>query len=69
MTNKKKARFSYAVFTGPQLEVELEPLSHIIESQGTFPMYKKVQYGDYVRQSTLKKMDGKAHTQVAKTEK
>lgn len=51
-----------------QNEVEVEPLGHIIESQGSLPLNKKVKYGEYLRQSMQMKLDGKAHTKMAKTE-
>lgn len=67
VTNERKTRLSYATFFIPRDEVEIGPLDHMIESQGSLPMYKKVKYGEYVRQSMRMKHDGKAHTQMAKT--
>ncbi|EXC14806.1 Protein SRG1 [Morus notabilis] len=67
VTNERKTRLSYATFFIPRDEVEIGPLDHMIESQGSLPMNKKVKYGEYVRQSMKMKHDGKAHTQMAKT--
>ncbi|PON90836.1 Oxoglutarate/iron-dependent dioxygenase [Trema orientale] len=67
VTNESKIRLSFASFFIPLDEVEIEPLNHLIDSD-SLPMYKKVKYGDYMRQSMKMKHDGKAHTRMAKTE-
>ncbi|XP_062094336.1 oxoglutarate-dependent flavonoid 7-O-demethylase 1-like [Humulus lupulus] len=66
VTNESKSRLSYATFFIPLDEVEIGPLSHLIDTQGSLPLYKKIKYGDYVRNSMKMKHDGKAHTQIAK---
>ncbi|XP_020216934.1 protein SRG1 [Cajanus cajan] len=65
VTNMNKTRTSYAFFVCPQEDVEVEPLDHIIDAQNPM-LYQKVKYGDYLRQCMTRKMDGKAHTDVAK---
>ena len=65
MTNKNKGRTSYASFLCPQDDVEVEPLDHMIDAQNP-KLYKKVIYGEYLRQSMKRKMEGKAHTDVAR---
>ncbi|XP_062002803.1 oxoglutarate-dependent flavonoid 7-O-demethylase 1-like [Rosa rugosa] len=65
VTTKNKARLSYATFLSPHDDVEVEPIYDIVESH---MMYKKVRYGDYLRQSMKMKHAGKAHTQMAKIE-
>ncbi|KAK6244915.1 hypothetical protein QUC31_011324 [Theobroma cacao] len=65
--NHKKAGISYASFLVPHDEVEIEPLDHMLNSQSP-QMYKKVNYGDYLRSSMTVKMEGKAHTKMARIE-
>ena len=65
MTNESKTRLSYATFFIPLDEVEIEPLSHFINSQESPPLYKKVKYGDYVRQTIYVNL----LTKTCKTEK
>ncbi|RDX77977.1 Protein SRG1, partial [Mucuna pruriens] len=67
VTNKNKRRISYALFFSPHDDVEVEPLDHMIDAQNP-KLYQKVRYGDYLRQSMKRKMEGKAHTDVAKIE-
>ncbi|KAJ0027586.1 hypothetical protein Pint_35390 [Pistacia integerrima] len=64
VTNQKKARISHASFIIPHDDVEIEPLDHLVGSQKL--IYQKVRYGDYLRSSMKRKMDGKAHTEMAK---
>ncbi|KAM5560175.1 2-oxoglutarate-dependent dioxygenase 11-like [Rosa sericea] len=66
VTNESKARMSYASFIFPDVDVEIEPFDHILESSGTIQMYKKVKYGDYLIQCLKRKMEGKEHTQNSK---
>ncbi|XP_050382200.1 protein SRG1-like [Argentina anserina] len=66
VTNKSKARMSFATFILPHVDVEIEPFDHILESTGMIQKYKKVKYGDYLIQSLKRKMEGKEHTQNAK---
>ncbi|CAI8612670.1 unnamed protein product [Vicia faba] len=65
VTNKNKRRTSYATFLFPRDDVEVEPFDHMFDAQNP-KMYQKVMYGDYLRQSLKRKMEGKAHTDVAK---
>ena len=65
MTNKNKRRTSHATFVFPRDDVEVEPFDHMIDAQNPM-MYQKVLYGDYLRQSMKRKMEGKTHTDVAK---
>ncbi|PSS34957.1 hypothetical protein CEY00_Acc02166 [Actinidia chinensis var. chinensis] len=68
VTNENKARISFASFLFPHDDVEIEPLDHMIDSSRPSGMYNKVTYGDYLRQSMKRRMQGKAHTQMAKNE-
>ncbi|XP_039047632.1 protein SRG1-like isoform X1 [Hibiscus syriacus] len=65
VVNDERARISYASFLYPHDEVEIEPL---IDPKTEQLIYKKVKYGDYLRNSMKTKMEGKAHTHVAKVE-
>ncbi|KAK7400875.1 hypothetical protein VNO78_12183 [Psophocarpus tetragonolobus] len=65
VTNKNKKRTSYALFVCPQEDVEVEPLDHMISALNP-KLYQKVKYGDYLRQSMKRKMEGKAHTDVVR---
>lgn len=65
MTNENRTRISVASFVGPHNDVEIGPLDHLADSQQP-KLYKKVIYGDYFRHSLRKKMEGKAHMQIAK---
>ncbi|KAM7468060.1 hypothetical protein LguiB_015622 [Lonicera macranthoides] len=62
ITNENKSRLFFASFLIPVDYVEIEPFAHIVDSHGSKRMYKKVKYGDYLRQSTNRKMEGKVHT-------
>lgn len=65
VTNKNKRRTSHASFLFPRDDVEVEPFDHMIDAQNP-KMYKNVRYGDYLRQSMKRKMEGKTHTDVAR---
>lgn len=65
VTNKNKERTSYASFFCPQGDVEVEPLDHLTDAQKP-KLYKKVRYGDYLRQSVKTKLEGKSHLHVTK---
>ncbi|KAG4921928.1 hypothetical protein AAZX31_18G168300 [Glycine max] len=67
VTSKKKRRISYALFLCPRDDVEIEPLDHMIDAQKP-KLYQKVRYGDYLRQSMKRKMEGKTHMDVARIE-
>ncbi|KAK2657828.1 hypothetical protein Ddye_010880 [Dipteronia dyeriana] len=49
-------------------DVEIEPLDHLVDYQSPQKMYKKVVYGEYLRSSMQRRLEGKAHTQMAKVE-
>lgn len=66
VTNDTSARLSYASFVTPAEDVEVEPLPHMVDSQGFLQMYKKVIYGEYMRESIKRKLEGKAHIEMAK---
>ncbi|KAF3449159.1 hypothetical protein FNV43_RR09887 [Rhamnella rubrinervis] len=68
VTNDTYTRLSYASFMAPSDDVEVEPLDHMADSQGSFQMYKKVIYGEYLRESMKRRMEGKAYTEMAKIE-
>ncbi|KAL6146022.1 hypothetical protein ACLB2K_056705 [Fragaria x ananassa] len=63
VTTKNKERLSYESFLFPHFDVEIKPVYDIAVSDLT---YKKVRYGDYLRQSMKMKHEVKAHTEMAK---
>ncbi|KAE8692446.1 E3 ubiquitin-protein ligase RING1-like [Hibiscus syriacus] len=66
VANYNKARISYATFLIPHNEVEIELLDHMINPKTKQQIYKKVKYGEYLRSSMKRKMEGKAHINMAK---
>ncbi|KAF5187196.1 Dmr6-like oxygenase [Thalictrum thalictroides] len=68
VTNKYKPRISIASFTLPSYDMELEPLDHMVDLLNPQKMYKKIKFGDYLMAYVMKKLDGKAHTKLAKVE-
>lgn len=68
ITNENKARISIAAFAFPDLEQEIGPLDAMVDDNHRPRMYKKVNYGDYARQTLAKKMEGKFHTDLVKIE-
>ncbi|OMO97241.1 Oxoglutarate/iron-dependent dioxygenase [Corchorus olitorius] len=66
VANSNKARISYASFLFPHDEAEIEPLDQMINPQIPQKMYKRVKYGEYLRNSMKVKMEGKAHTKMAR---
>ena len=68
MTNKNRVRISLASFIVPHDDVEIEPFDHLVDPQQSIKIYKKVRYGDYLKHSLQRKMEGKAHTEMAKNE-
>ena len=68
VANFKKARISYASFLFPHDDVEIEPLDHMLNSQSPRKIYKRVRYGEFLRSSMKMKMEGKAHTKMARIE-
>ncbi|RDX77974.1 Protein SRG1, partial [Mucuna pruriens] len=67
VTNKNKSRTSYALFFCPDNDVDIEPLDHMIDAQNP-KLYQKVKYGDYIRQSLKRKLEGKTLIDVARIE-
>ncbi|KAJ1402615.1 Oxoglutarate/iron-dependent dioxygenase [Sesbania bispinosa] len=63
VANKNKARTSHASFLFPSGDIEVEPFDHMIDAQNP-KSYKKIRYGDYLRQSIMRKMEGKSHLDV-----
>lgn len=68
MTNESRERISYASFICPLDDVVIEPLEHLLDSKKPQKRYRKVRYGDYLRSSMKRKMDGKAQIETAKLE-
>lgn len=68
VANDKKARISCASFLIPHDEVEIEPLDHMLDSQCPQKIYKSVKYGEFLRSSMKTKLEGKAHTKMARIE-
>ncbi|KAG7964848.1 hypothetical protein I3843_09G191300 [Carya illinoinensis] len=68
VTNESKARISYAAFVCPHDDVEIEPLGYVPDAERSDKIYKKVRFGDYLRQSMNRKLDGKANIDFAKME-
>ncbi|OMO97243.1 Oxoglutarate/iron-dependent dioxygenase [Corchorus olitorius] len=66
VTNTEKARISYASFLYPHDEAEIEPLDRMLSPQSPQRMYKRVKFGEYLRNSLKMKMEGKAHTKMAR---
>ncbi|KAM5550069.1 hypothetical protein ABKV19_001160 [Rosa sericea] len=64
VTNKSKARLSYATFIIPRNDVEIGPFNHLVDQSSR--KYKKVIYGEYLRSSLKGKLEGKSHTETAK---
>ncbi|WP_407803832.1 hypothetical protein, partial [Staphylococcus aureus] len=64
VTNASKARISHASFVFPNLDVDIEPFEHLLESSGTSTLqrYKKIKYRDYLVQSFKRKMEAKERT-------
>lgn len=68
MTNENRLRISFASFIFLLDDVEIEPLDHMVDHSRPYKMYKKVKYGEYLRHSMKREMDGKSHIQMAKFE-
>lgn len=66
VTNKNKERTSFASFFYPPDNLGIEPLDNMIDYQGGLRMYRKVTYGEYLREFITGKLQGKAHTEKAK---
>ncbi|XP_027173280.1 protein SRG1-like [Coffea eugenioides] len=68
VTNKNKARISFATFLSPQDDVEIEPLDTMMDSHGSLRKYKKVIFGDYIRKFFKAKLEGKSRFEMEKME-
>ncbi|XP_052172104.1 protein SRG1-like [Diospyros lotus] len=68
VTNGNRARISYATFLFPHDDIEIGPLDRFISPDRPSSLYKKVRYGDFLRQSLNRKLEGKSHTQMARSE-
>jgi isopenicillin N synthase-like dioxygenase len=66
VVDKSKSRISFAMFFAPHDDVEIEPLKELIDFNSLNRVYKKVKYGEYLRESMKKKLLGKALTQIGK---
>ncbi|KAH7675110.1 (S)-norcoclaurine synthase protein [Dioscorea alata] len=66
MTNENKVRMSIASFMCPQDDVQIEPLDTMVDGTNNERMYKRIRYGDFLRYSLQRKMDGKSHTNLIK---
>lgn len=62
------ARMSIATFVIPDDDVELGPVETMVDDYNRPVMYKSIKYGDYLRYTLSKKMDGKANTELLKVE-
>ncbi|KAM0991284.1 hypothetical protein FF1_009701 [Malus domestica] len=61
--NESRLRISYASFLFPHTDAEVGPFDHMVESSR---IYKKLKFGDYMAKAIKGKLDGKAHTEMAK---
>ncbi|KAK7350299.1 hypothetical protein VNO77_08742 [Canavalia gladiata] len=68
MTNKNRRRTSHVAFLFPRDDVEVGPFDHMIDDQNP-KLYQKVKYGDYLRFSLNRKLEGKTQTDAAKIKK
>lgn len=68
VTNQKRARMSFATFFYPADDVEIDPLGTMLNCpKGSgLRLYRKVIFGEYLREFMKSKLQGKAHTEKAK---
>ncbi|KAG6760195.1 hypothetical protein POTOM_036698 [Populus tomentosa] len=66
VTSVTAARMSIATFVIPDDDVELGPVETMVDDYNRPVMYKSIKYGDYLRYTFSKKMDGKANTELLK---
>ena len=64
-TRKKKTRISLATVMFPYDELEIGPLESMVDDHRP-RMYGKIKYGDYLRHTLERKMEGKAHVDILK---
>ncbi|KAJ1402619.1 Oxoglutarate/iron-dependent dioxygenase [Sesbania bispinosa] len=65
MTNKSKRRTSHVAFLFPRDDAEIGPFDHMIDAQNP-KLYQNVKYGDYLRFTLNRKLEGKTQTEAAK---
>ena len=65
ITNEKKTRISLATAMLPFDELEIGPLESMVDDHRP-RMYGKIKYGDYLRHTLERKMEGKAHVDILK---
>ncbi|KAK7255852.1 hypothetical protein RIF29_29276 [Crotalaria pallida] len=63
--NKNKGRTSYALFISPMYDVEVEPVDSMMDELNP-KLYKKIRYGDLLKEAFKKKFDGKPHIDMLK---
>lgn len=68
MTNVEKWRISFATFIYPPDDVEIGPLPHMVEPGNPHQMYKKMKYGEYLRFSLKRELEGKEHIKAAQAQ-
>ncbi|XWS07734.1 hypothetical protein CRYUN_Cryun41cG0015700 [Craigia yunnanensis] len=65
ITNEKKARISLATVMFPFDEQEIGPLESMVDDHQP-RMYSKIKYGDYLRYTLERKMEGKVNVDILK---
>ncbi|PKI43459.1 hypothetical protein CRG98_036216 [Punica granatum] len=68
MTNAKKWRISFATFIYPPDDIEIGPLALVVDPGRPHQKYKKMKYGEYLRFSLKRELEGKEHIKVAQVE-
>ncbi|KAK9920629.1 hypothetical protein M0R45_029178 [Rubus argutus] len=67
VTNESKARLSHASFFFPHEDAEIEPFHQmVLKSPRSLQIYKKVRYGDYLKESMKMRFYGKERIEYAK---
>ncbi|KAK2972337.1 hypothetical protein RJ640_014395 [Escallonia rubra] len=61
VTSETKERISVGLFFSPDTAVEIEPLEDIVATQESGRLYKKVKFGDYLKQAIQRRQQGKEH--------
>ncbi|XP_027337793.1 protein SRG1-like [Abrus precatorius] len=65
MTNKNKRKTSHVTFLFPRDDAEVGPFDHMIDADNP-KQYQKVNYGEYLRFSLNRELEGKTQTETAK---
>lgn len=63
--NSEKERMSIAMFYSPKLEVEIGPLSCLIDAENP-PLYKRIIMEKYVKDFFTRKLNGKSYLDAMK---